>query len=65
MTANACTGEEGLDRVGVFDGGTGGFAGPAQGSWVGPPLGLEALHGGEISPMATTGQEGCRIFSHP
>ena len=65
MTANACTGEEGLDGVGVFDRGPGGFAGPAQGSWVDPPLGLKALHGGEISPAATTGQEGCRIFSHP
>ena len=27
--------------------------------------GLKALHGGEISPAATTGQEGYRIFSHP
>ena len=65
MTANACTGEKGLDGVGVFNRGTGGFAGPARGRWVGPPLGLEALHGGEISSAATTGQEGCRIFSHP
>ena len=31
-TANACTGEEGLDGVGVSDRGAGGFAGPAQGS---------------------------------
>ena len=54
-TANACTGEEGLDGVGVFDRGIGGFAGPAWGSWAGPPLGLKALHGGEISPAATTG----------
>ena len=40
MTANACTGEEGLNGVGVFNRGTGSFAGPASGSWVGPPLGL-------------------------
>ena len=40
MTANACIGKEGLDGVGVFDRGTGCFAGPAQGSWVGPPLDL-------------------------
>ena len=31
-TANACTGEEGLDGVGVSDREAGGFAGPAQGS---------------------------------
>ena len=65
MTANACTGEEGLDGVEVFNRGTGGFAGPTRGSWVGPPLGLKALHGGENSPVATTDREGCRIFSHP
>ena len=50
---------------GSLIGGAGGFTGPAQGSWVGPLLDLEALHGGEISPVATTGREGCRIFSHP
>ena len=32
MTANVCTGEEGLDGVGVSDRGAGSFAGPAQGS---------------------------------
>ena len=32
MTANACTGKEGLDGVGVSNRGAGGFAGPAQGS---------------------------------
>ena len=32
MTANACTGEEGLDGVGVSNRGAGGFAGPAWGS---------------------------------
>ena len=32
MTANACTGREGLDRVGVSNRGAGGFAGPAWGS---------------------------------
>ena len=32
MTANACTGEDGLDGVGVSNRGAGGFAGPAQGS---------------------------------
>ena len=32
MTANACTGEEGLDGVGVSNRGAGGFAGQAWGS---------------------------------
>ena len=32
MTANACTGKEGLDGVGVSNREAGGFAGPAQGS---------------------------------
>ena len=31
-TANACTGEEGLDGVGVFGGETGGFTSTVQGS---------------------------------
>ena len=32
MTANACTGKEGLDGVGVSNRGAGGFVGPACGS---------------------------------
>ena len=32
MTANACTGKEGLDGVGVFDREAGGFTGIVQGS---------------------------------
>ena len=32
MSANACTGEEGLGGVGVFSGEAGGFAGTIQGS---------------------------------
>ena len=32
MTANSCTGEEGLDGVGISNRGAGGFAGPAWGS---------------------------------
>ena len=65
MTANAHTGEEGLDGVRVSGRGAGGFDGLAQGNWIGPPLGIRALDGWEISPAVTTGHEGCRIFSHP
>ena len=65
VTANACTGKEGLGGVGVFGGEAGGFTGTVQESWIGPTLGLKALDGWEISPAATTGQDGCRTFSHP
>ena len=64
-TANACTGEEGLDGVGVFNREAGAFTGTVQGSWIGPTFGLEALDGWEISPVATTGWDGCRTFSNP
>ena len=65
MSANACTVEEGLGGVGVFSGEARGFTGTVWGSWIDPTFGLKALDGWGISPAATTGQDGCRTFSHP
>ena len=64
-TANAHTGEEGLDGVRVSSRGARGLCGLPQGNQIGPPLGVGVLDGWEISPAVTTGHEGCRIFSHP
>ena len=65
MRANACTGEEGLGGVGVFGWETGGCMGIIWESWLDPTFGFEVLDGWGISPAATTGQDGCRTFSHP
>ena len=65
MSANACTGEEGLGGVGVFIGETGGSMGIIQESWLDPTFSLEALDGWGISLVATTGWDGCSTFSHP
>ena len=64
-TAKARTGEEGLYGVRVSGRGAGGFDGLPWGNQIGPPLGIRALNGWGISPVVTTGCEGCRIFSHP
>ena len=65
MTANAHTGKEGLDGMGVSSRGAGGFDGLTWGNQIGSPLSLRALDGWEISPVVTPGHEGCRIFPHP
>ena len=46
VTANAHTGKEGLDGVGVSGWGAGGFDGPAKGNQIGPPLALGPSMGG-------------------
>ena len=49
----------------ALGGEAGSFTGTAQGSQIGLTLGLKALDGLGISPVATTGQDGWRTFSHP
>ena len=65
MSANACTGKEDLGVVGVFGGETGGYMGFIGGSRLDPTFGLKTLDGLGISPVATTGWDGCRTFSPP
>ena len=54
MTANAHTGEEGLDGVRVSGRRAGGFNGLAWGNRIGPPLGIRTLDGWEITPAVNS-----------
>ena len=64
-SVNAFAGGEGSGREGYFGRRIGDFTGIIRESWWDLPLSLKVQVGWGISPVATTGRDGCSTFSHP
>ena len=61
-STEACVGREGWGGEGVLRGETGSFISIIWESWLDPTFSLGVLVSWGISPVATTGQDGCKTF---